>query len=408
MERKGLLIVLWTMISILCFLFSAIAYAQSAKTLKIGGTMPLNVGLGSEAKKCWELYVDHVNKTGGVVSKGQKYNLELIIYDDKYTAEGGKAGVERLIYQDKCKYIIGMIGSAPTYAAVVVTESEKALMMSGCASDKILNPQFKYTIRMGNLPSVTIARWDYVARKFPNAKTYASIAPDDETGHYSFGAYKDVLAKLGKVCKDEAFFPRGTTDFSTIATRTKTVNPDFVIFPASGGETDFGLQMKALHEAGYRGIRVAEFFNTDVIKKIATNEQIEGVVAPVLQSDMPPNKRNETSVLMEKLYRAKYENFVTTGITWTKPLFAFLAALKKANSLDVDDIMTAFAGLEFMNPEGMGRLVRRTDLGINRYCDTVVSYDFGIVKNGKVVYDESMTTMQSLNACQKIFGGEWK
>jgi ABC-type branched-subunit amino acid transport system substrate-binding protein len=382
--------------------------AIAAKTLKIGGTMPLNIGMGVEAKRCWELYVDYINKSGGLDIKGEKYNLELILYDDKYTAEGGKAGVERLLYQYKCRHIIGMIPSASTYAGVVLTEQEKVLMMSGCATDKVLDPQFKYFIRMGNLPSVTVARWDYVTRKYPNAKTYALIAPDDETGHSSANAFKESLTKHARICKDEAYYPRATTDFSAIGTRIKTSNPDFVIFPADGGETDFALKLKALYQAGYRGIRVAEFFHPDVIKKIATNEQIEGVVAPVVQSDMSPGKRNKESILIEKLYREKYGNFITTGITWMKPLYAFLAAIKKANSLEVDNIMAAFAGLEFMHGEGMGLLVRRPDFKVNRYVDTVVSYDFGIVRNGKVVFDESMTTQEVLKACENVFGGGWK
>jgi branched-chain amino acid transport system substrate-binding protein len=408
MRKIRLIRIVLTIILLMWSLILHNTNASAATTLKIGGTMPLNIGMGTEAKRCWELYVDHINKTGGVDIKGEKYNLELIIYDDKFTAEGGKAGVERLVYQDKCKYIVGMIGSAPTYAGVVVTEQEKLLMMSGCATDKVLNPQFKYIIRMGNLPSVTVARWDYVARKHPNAKTYALIAPDDETGHSSADAFKESLTRYGRICKDEAYYPRATTDFSTIGTRIKTANPDFVIFPADGGETDFALKLKALYEAGYKGIRVAEFFHTEVIKKIATNEQIEGVIAPVLQSDMPADKRNKESVLIEKLYREKYGNFVTTGVTWMKPLYAFLAAIKKANSLEVDNIMTAFAGLEFTHGEGMGLLVKRPDFKINRYTDTVVSYDFGIVKNGKVVFDESMTTSQMLKACENVFGGGWK
>jgi len=409
MISKKLLIVLGTIVMLIGLVLSASAYGQPAKTLKIGGTMPLNVGLGIETKKCWELLVDYINKTGGLVIKGQRYNLELIIYDDKYTADGGKSGVERLIYQDKCKYIIGMIGSAPTYAAVAVTEPEKALLISGCASDKIVRSQFKYTVRIGQLPSIVASNWGYLGKKYPHLSTYGFIMPDDETARGSAREQKQALAAFGKKLKDEMYYARGTTDFSAVATRMKTANPDFVFFPGSAGETEYGLQLKTLYEAGYRGLRVSSIFHKDIIKMVATNEQIEGVVAPVLASNLPREKRNENSLLIEKLYTEKYGKFSAIGVLWMKPLYGFLAAVKKADSLDVDGIMAAFAGLEFKDAHGNNLLVRRPDLGVNRYIDTIMCDYLGVVRNGEVVYDETLSTLELLEVCQKIFGGgSWK
>lgn len=409
MRAKGLSGLLGLIAVVVMLSFSVLAYAQQAKTLKIGGTMPLNVGLGVEAKKCWEAYVDYINNSGGVVVKGEKYKLELIIYDDKYTAEGGRAGVERLVHQDNVKNIIAIIPSAATLAALPVIADEKILMISGCATEKVIDPKINRFIRMENIPSVIVARWDFVSRRFPKALTYALMAPDDESGRDSAHQIKGSLSKYGKKLVDEVYFPRATTDFSGVATRIKTANPDFVGFPANSGEADFGNVLKALYEAGYRGIKVGEFYNGDIVRKIATDEQIEGTVVPVMQSDLPEGKRNQASIQFEKIYRAKYGNFVTLGVNWLRPLYGYLAALKKANSVDVDDVYSALGGLEFMNPDGMARVVKRPDAGVNRYCDTVVSYDLGIVRNGKAQYVESMTTSQVLAALEKTFGGgSWK
>ena len=407
MKGRQLFLVLGTIVLVIGVVVSTVVHAQ-VKTLKIGGTMPLNAGLGIEAKKCWELVVDDINKTGGLIVQGQRYNLELIIYDDKYTADGGKAGVERLIYQDKCRYIIGMIGSAPTYAAVAVTEPEKALLMSWCTTDKIVRPQFKYTIRMGRVPSSVAGNWGYVAKKYPQLSTYAIIAPDDESARGSGKEQKQAAAAYGKKLKDEMYYPRGTTDFSAVATRAKSSNPDMVFFISTDGETELGLQLKALYEAGYRGLRYPLLFHKDVVKKVATNEQMEGVVAPFLPSDLPSEKRNKNSMLVEKLYREKYRTFSPFGVICLKPLYGFLAALKKADSLDIDKIMAAFAGLEFIDAGGDNMLVKRPDLGVDRYIDTVQSDNIGVVRNGELVYDESLSAHEILEACQKIFGGNWR
>jgi ABC-type branched-subunit amino acid transport system substrate-binding protein len=406
--KRRYLVVVGVMVWGLGMLLFSDGFAQQVKTLKIGGTNPLNINFGAEAKKCSELIVDNINKTGGLVIKGQRYNLSLTIYDDKNTPDGGKSGVERLIYRDQCKYIVTMVTSPPTYAAVAVTEPEKALLISPCATDRIVRPEFKYTVRTGHLPSVVAARWSYVAKKYPKVKTYAIIAPDDEAARGSTKEQKQALASFGKNMVDEVYYPHGTTDFSAVATRVKSANPDFVIFPASAGETDFALQIKSLYDSGYRGLRVAELFNTEAIKRVATNEQIEGIVAPLLNSELPRDKRNPNNLLIEKLYTEKYGTFSPMGVTWVKPLYTFLAAVKKANSLEIDDIMAALTGLTFSHGDGEGMMVKRPDLGVNRYGDFLTSYDLGVVRNGRVVYDESLSLTELLETCQRIFGGSWR
>ena len=102
----------------------SVSHAESTpKTLKIGCTLPLGVGLGIEAKKCLDLIIPDFNSKGGLVVGGERYNIEMIIYDDGYKPDKGRAAVERLIYQDKVKFIVGQLASPAIVAGLTPVSS---------------------------------------------------------------------------------------------------------------------------------------------------------------------------------------------------------------------------------------------------------------------------------------------
>ncbi|GAI32022.1 unnamed protein product, partial [marine sediment metagenome] len=108
--------------------------------LKIGATFPMSSPYGYNTEKGYRILVKLFNDAGGFVVQGQRYMLEYISYDDQYTAEGGRAGVERLIYVDGVRHIVGMVGSAPVLGAIPVTEAEKIILMADCTTTTFLEP----------------------------------------------------------------------------------------------------------------------------------------------------------------------------------------------------------------------------------------------------------------------------
>ncbi len=90
--------------------------ATAQEVLKIGGVGPLSGGgtaWGLAAQRGMELAIEDLNAAGGIKVAGTVYKLQLIMYDDQYTGQGGKAAAERLVNQDKVKFIIGPVGSPP-------------------------------------------------------------------------------------------------------------------------------------------------------------------------------------------------------------------------------------------------------------------------------------------------------
>ena len=81
-------------------MLGAAAAAPAQDIVKIGGIGPLSGGgtaWGLAAQRGMELAIEDLNAAGGVKAAGRAYRLELIMYDDQYTGQGGKGAAERLV-----------------------------------------------------------------------------------------------------------------------------------------------------------------------------------------------------------------------------------------------------------------------------------------------------------------------
>lgn len=378
------------------------------KTLKIGLTLPLNVGWGVAAKETWEAIIPAFNEAGGLVVNGQRYNVEVIIYDDKYNPDVGVAAVERMIHVDGVTHIVGMCASPVVYASLSVTEPLKVIIFTQCMTDKILDPEYRYIVRTGPAGTSFPVLYGYLAKTYPEVKTAVQIAPDNETGKADAERGGGLLEAFGIEVIDTLFYPLGTADFSPLATKAKSLNPDMVSFNATGGGTDLGLLCKALDEAGWTGVK----WNTQTItisevKAAATDAQLEGLLGQIMPHELedPP----EPTMQVKNAYVKKYGTWSEKGLDWVNAWFVFLAAVKKADSLDSDDIMAALEGLELEGLRGPAMMVKRPDFGVNRCVDYLATMHFGIFHNGEYVYASSASLEEGLNACKTYFGGEpWR
>jgi branched-chain amino acid transport system substrate-binding protein len=389
--------------------FSGAAPASSEiKTLKVGCSEPLNVPLGVETKKCLELIVDDFNKSGGLVIKGQKYNINMIIYDDKYTPEGGKTAAERLVYEDKVKFIVGQLGSPAILGALTVTEPAKVLNVFGGVSDKLKAPAFRYAFGGGGLG--TLALWPYVAKAYPNAKTLVFVSNDDETGHFNVEMNKKGAKFYGIGTIREFFVPLGTQDFSPVATSITALKPDLVSAVGTKGGADTGLLIKALRQSGWRGPIVHNVFSEPDVIAVCGKEATEGYVTLFSDSTERANPP-PSAIKLRQMYEPKYGSWSPVGITWANPWYLFIAALQKTDSLEADDILAAVRnGFMFKNLYGQAMLVKRPDLGNNRYVETLTEQGIGRYENGKLVFKDLTSLEEQIKVIEAVLGypGQWK
>ena len=383
--------------------------SKQVKVLKVGSTLPLNTGMGVETKKMLEVIVSGFNESGGLTVKGQTYTVDLIIYDDKYSAEAGRAAVERLVHQDQVKFIICQISSPAIVAGSAVSEQAKVLTFAGGASPKIVAVRNRFTFGTSTTRTSIPPLWMMAQKAFPGLKTAVFLSPDDETGKARSAEEKQVAEAFGTKVLGVLYYPRDTVDFSTIAVKALSYKPDAIAYPGAVAGTQFGLQLKAIYAAGFKGAQISGITpSMEEIAAVASKEAMEGIICKLPETELsnpPPLARQ-----VKQDYVKRYGKWSEASLSWIPGWYAFLQAVKKADTLDTEVIaaMLSTKGLDWEMPNGKAMLVKRPDLKNDKFCDTCSDQTYGQIRNGKLVYLGKLGVDESIKACEKVFGGGWR
>jgi hypothetical protein len=116
------------------------------QTLKIGMVLDFGFPLHVDWQKEMDALVPAVNAAGGIDIGGQKYQLEIIMEDSKSNAETARAAVEKLVNQDKVKFILG---DETVDGWLSVTEPAGVLVIANTPTPGILQPANKLAFNAG-------------------------------------------------------------------------------------------------------------------------------------------------------------------------------------------------------------------------------------------------------------------
>jgi len=392
------------------FLCAGMALAQPAKVLKVGTVLPLNFGMGVDTKNALEMLAGDLNAAGGVAIKGQRYTIDLIVYDDKWTAEGGRAAMERLVYQDQVDYLVSIISSPTIVSGLNLVEQAKILNLCAGTTPKLLDPKLRYTFGLSTTRTSTPALWTAVSKTWPNAKTVVFLAPNDEGGRARATEEKQVAESFGVKVLDALFYPRSAVDFTSLAVKAKSYNPDLVDYPGADTGTQFGLQVKAVYAAGFKGGQISAINpKMDEVTAVTSNESLEGLLCKMPDTELP-NPPSIAKAFKEAIIK-KYGKWSDSSLPWIPAWYALMAVLKKADSVDSTTIaeMLSATGLEFQRVDGKAMMVKRPDLKNTRYCDTIAEAQYGQAKNGKIMPVTRLNLQEVLAANERAYGGgSWK
>lgn len=208
--------------------------AAGDKVIKIGASLALSGSVSKEGSNVRDGFVfwrDWVNDHGGINIGGQKYKVDLVMYDDKSEAETGAKLTEKLITEDKVDFIFGPYSSGITIATTAISEKYKVLTLAPQAnSDKIYERGFKYVISV--LPPAS--RYlkgviDLALAQNPAPKTVAVLMRDDTFGVMAGEGAAAYAKEKGLNVVYQEKFPTTTKDVSTLLTKVKSLNPDIVL-----------------------------------------------------------------------------------------------------------------------------------------------------------------------------------
>ena len=357
------------------------------KTLTIGLLGPLSGGAASygvELMRGAELRVEEINKGGGLKVGADAYRIKLVSYDHKAQAADTATATNKLIFQDKVKYIIGNAVGATCNAAQTITEPNKVMFAFVCWGTNNLAPEKPYSFRS------MLSQWElaepfyrWVKENHPTIKRVAAISPNDTSGKDTNTAVVKALKALGFEVAADEYYERGTKDFYPVLTKILAQKPDMIdVAAAPPGEA--GLILKQAMELGFKGAKGwTAGINPFTIISVAGPEAAEGVWSPANINV----KGDHVSPAVRKFgetYEKRYGEVPGAIAVANYAAFdVFTQAMQKAGSIDTDRVLAVITKEQFQTIWGPLALGGKETYGIDRQFlyPLVISE----VRQGKVV-----------------------
>jgi len=354
---------------------------QANKILKIGYVGNLGGGPGLDALRDHQVIFDNVNKAGGLKVGNDTYFLQLVFYDSSNMQATAVSAINRLIFEDKVKYII----SDPFFGEgwLPVTEANKVFVVMASYTQFEISPQFNYVAVPFPNNAWGIASMGWYAKNFPDAANHlVQLSPDNQMGH----AQSDFQAAKWKIfgaTPTWVFYPPSTQDFSADATKVMQLNPQ-TFSPGSGDPNIDGLLIKAVRQAGFTGaVFSGGGVPVELLALSAGWPAMEGYICHAWPNMYTPPKTNEAAEFISQ-WEAKFGKWEgQDGFTCYS--LCLFAGMQQAGTIDVEAVKkTIQSGMEFNGPGGHYKMITRPDMGIaDRTIDSIADGSMMKVVNGK-------------------------
>jgi branched-chain amino acid transport system substrate-binding protein len=208
------------------------------------------------------IWIDAVNKTGGLLVGGKRYPLEIHAFDDEAIASKALQGARELVLEHDVKFISAIGGDAAKATAPFLTE-HKVVYASLVPTD--CDPNRPYVVAGGditpqcNMFNVLIAKMvlpseEEMGRPLTYALTTQDCIMSRQVGAWEIGAAKAMGFKIVY----EEFFGVETTDFAPIITAVMATKPDVISLCEAWPEYQT-MMWEQLYLQGYKGVVVQNY-----------------------------------------------------------------------------------------------------------------------------------------------------
>ena len=231
--------------------------AQTCEDLVLGAAVSatgIYAANGTNTKNGYEFAVKKINDAGGIKIGAKCYHLKIQYYDDESAPARAAQLVERLIDQDKVKFVLGPYGSPLTKAILPVIEKYRVPLVQGEAASRSLFTQgYKYhfgivaTSEKYLTPVIDMAA-DAAkkAGKNPSTVKVAMIYQDDAFSLDVRDGVVEQIKKYGMTAVIDDRMPKDLNDITTFFTKVKALKPDVLLI--SGHEKGAATAARQLGE----------------------------------------------------------------------------------------------------------------------------------------------------------------
>lgn len=359
------------------------------KILKIGASASMNGAMGIASKNWLELYAKLTNQAGGLKIGDDTYQIEFIIYDDQGDATKSADNCKRAVLDDGVKFWLGNQAAAPAME-IAITDPAKAINIGYDITGAGAAPEVAYYWTVGgffNSGLMYRIQKDVIAT---GIKSYVSVKPDNEMGHFAEQSLNNVWKLSGPDIEplDTVFVNPATVDFSAVATKVTSSNPDCVDLAYLGLIPNSVPQMyRALMDAGYEGIILPGIMSQDDLDQLVQAvgpEIVEGGECPSYDTS------GQTDPRMRELLDTYKETYDASDITTTNVMDEMLVledALVRAGSVDVEAVKAVLdeGGVPVQSLLGKVMLFARPELGSTRASCAGGSGPIAKITDGKLV-----------------------
>ena len=311
--------------------------AYAADPIKIGSILSVTgpaAFLGDPELKTMQLYVESINKAGGVLGRP----LELVHYDDGSDASKANGFAKRLIESDKVDVLVGGTTTGSTMSIVPLVEKAGVPFISLAGAVVVVEPVKKFVFKTPHTDRMAAEKVFEDMRK----RNLTKVALFSETSGFGQSGKKEaegVTAKYGiTLVSNETYGPKDT-DMSPQLTKIKNtagVQAVFVIGlgqgPAIVTKTykQLGISLPLYHA---HGVASEEFIK---LAGPAANGVRLPAAALLVADKLPDNDAQKpVSVAYTKAYTAKWNSDISTfGGHAYDGLMIAVEAIKRAGGTD--------------------------------------------------------------------------
>ncbi|MBP6900183.1 MAG: ABC transporter substrate-binding protein [Burkholderiaceae bacterium] len=217
------------MMSLLCLPAAAQTQGVSKSEILVGSITDLSGPLapyGKGLRNGANLRIAEVNEQGGV--HGRK--IRLLIEDSGYDPKRAVLAAQKLVTQDKIFVMAGLLGTAPTNAALpVLTQANVMNFFPMTLAREMYEPVNK--LKFAFVSSYVEQMSRAVPRLYKEKKSgkACTLYQDDEFGLEVMRGAELGLKSIGVEFAERTTYKRGATEFSSQMARLKQAGCDFVV-----------------------------------------------------------------------------------------------------------------------------------------------------------------------------------
>ena len=239
---------------VICLVFAPSIWSRS-KTIKIGINAPMTGDIpkvGEGSKFAGQMWLEDINKAGGLKVGNKKYKVELIIEDNESKAESAVKAATKLIVEDEVLAIVGPQSSKQAVPAGSVANVYKTPMISPWSTNPDTTKDRPFVFRgcfLDPFQGPVLANFITQEFHFTKAAVLYDVASDYPKGLAEF--FKEAWEKLhgpSSVVAYESFTTKDT-DFSSQLTKINRSGAEVLFTPQYYNEV--ALIVQQAHELGW-------------------------------------------------------------------------------------------------------------------------------------------------------------